>query len=103
MKTVALAITAILLSGCVTATLDKIDAAIQHSAPAACKALKIAYDGFTTSGKGSVSDKAAVNDAYAAAKPICDNPSQATASQLVKLGDQLDAIYNTLRKVKAGK
>lgn len=100
MKFSIVMIALIFLSGCTTVQLGQIDATIQKSAPAVCKAISVAYSGYLASGRGSIKDKQVVQQAYDATTGICSNPSTATSTDLAILAGRLGILVNSLRKVK---
>lgn len=92
---------ALSLVGCTTVQLGQVDATIQKSAPAVCKAISVAYNGYLASGHGSIKDKQVVQTAYEATTGICASPSTATATDLAILAGRLGILVNSLRKAKA--
>lgn len=89
------------LVGCTTVQLGKIDTAVKASAPQVCAAAEAAYQGFIAVGLGSDKLKAQVEVAYNAAKPICADPSKASAVQLALVTTKTGIILYNMYKVKA--
>lgn len=76
---------AIVLSSC-SQTLDQSNAFIQRTLPQACNALSAAYTGFMAFAEaGTVKESTVrkVNTAFEGVSVVCENPSQATAFDVI--------------------
>lgn len=96
-----LMISALLLSGCTTAQIGKIDTAVRATAPEVCNAILEAHTAFVAVGLGSENIKAQVEVAYNAAVPICAHPESATALQLAVVTAKTGVILYNMNRVKA--
>lgn len=101
MKAIFVILMCMVLFGCTTAQIGKIDTAVKSSAPEVCNALEAAYQGFIVVGLGSEKVKAQVEAVHDAAKPICANPEKATALQLALVTSKTGIILYNMNKVKA--
>ena len=92
---------AILLSGCTTVQVGKIDSAIQKTAPQVCDGILVAYAAFNATGLGSEKNKQIVATAYSSVVSLCADPTRITAAQLAVVTIKTGVIINEMRKVKA--